>query len=166
MSRDTSGSHIMDHHTGIHACSEVCVSLQLMQTLLLVLQELLSSLDGARSHAHAAATRRASLANDAHAAEEQAAVAKRRVPELEAKKKAAAAARDFKEAARLSAEAKQLAAAAEASAQRAQQLQAEVWFRTLTCDPSCRVCDSELCTAYEQIGDACMRLVLPVALEC
>ncbi|GAB4819430.1 hypothetical protein N2152v2_006476 [Parachlorella kessleri] len=63
------------------------------------------------------AARRASLQHELGSAERKAASARLRVPELEAQKKAAAAVRDFKEAARLSAEAKAAASEAESAAQ-------------------------------------------------
>ncbi len=59
----------------------------------LTVQDLLHEVDAARVTAWDAGTRRAALAHEAGLAEEQAAVAKRRIPELEAEKKAAAAAR-------------------------------------------------------------------------
>ena len=57
------------------------------------MQDLLHEVDAARVTAWDAGTKRAALAHEAGLAEEHAAVAKRRIPELEAEKKAAAAAR-------------------------------------------------------------------------
>ena len=56
-------------------------------------QELERDLEASRVAVRALASQRASLANEAAAAEAQAAVAQRRIPELENDKKAAAAAR-------------------------------------------------------------------------
>ena len=56
-------------------------------------QDLERDLEASRVAVRALASQRASLANEAAAAEAQAAVAQRRIPELENDKKAAAAAR-------------------------------------------------------------------------
>ena len=59
----------------------------------MTVQDLLHEVDAARVTAWDAGTRRAALVHEAGLAEEHAAVAKRRIPELEAEKKAAATAR-------------------------------------------------------------------------
>ncbi|DBA83906.1 TPA: hypothetical protein ACH3X1_006411 [Trebouxia sp. C0004] len=89
-------------------------------------KDLERDLEASRVAVRALATQRASLANEAAAAEAQAAVAQRRIPELENDKKAAAAARDFKAAAALSAEAKALAAQADVATTKAKQLRQQV----------------------------------------
>lgn len=57
------------------------------------MQELEDGVETSRVEVRALANRRAALANEAAAGEAQAAVARRRIPELEADKKTAAAAR-------------------------------------------------------------------------
>ena len=57
------------------------------------MQELEDRLEASRVSVRALANHRAALANEAAAAEAQAAAARRRIPELEAEKKTAAAAR-------------------------------------------------------------------------
>ncbi|KAL0047708.1 hypothetical protein WJX82_009972 [Trebouxia sp. C0006] len=89
-------------------------------------KELERDLEASRVSLRALASQRAGLANEAAAAEAQAAVAQRRIPELENDKKAAAAARDFKGAAALSAEAKALAAQADVAMTKAKQLRQQV----------------------------------------
>ncbi|KAL0028763.1 hypothetical protein WJX79_005643 [Trebouxia sp. C0005] len=89
-------------------------------------KELERDLEASRVAVRALASQRAGLANEAAAAEAQAAVAQRRIPELENDKKAAAAARDFKGAAALSAEAKALAAQADVAMTKAKQLRQQV----------------------------------------
>ena len=64
-----------------------------MKCLCLGLQELERDLEASRVAVRALANQRASLANEAGSAEGQAAAAQRRIPELDADKKAAAAAR-------------------------------------------------------------------------
>ncbi|BDA48665.1 hypothetical protein COCOBI_12-3460 [Coccomyxa sp. Obi] len=76
----------------------------------------------ARVAARALAGQRAGFLAEARAAEEAALAARQRIPELEAEKRAAAAARDFKEAARLSAESKAQSTEAEAASAKAKGL--------------------------------------------
>lgn len=64
-----------------------------MVPLVSVLQELEEGLEASRVGVRGLATHRAALANEAAAVEAQAAAARRRIPELEADKKTAAAAR-------------------------------------------------------------------------
>ena len=87
------GSNVCFTATGPR-CRTQADCLWLSQSALpLTLQDLLHEVDAARVTAWDAGTRRAALAHEAGMAEEHAAVAKRRIPELEADKKAAAAAR-------------------------------------------------------------------------
>ena len=88
--------HLLDHFqhaerafpTLIHAVIHTG-----LQVRCVLCQELERDLEASRLAVRALASQRASLANEAGAAETQAAVAQRRIPELETDKKAAAAAR-------------------------------------------------------------------------
>ena len=87
------GSNACFTATGSRCRTQAECNWLLHSALPLTVQDLLHEVDAARVTAWDAGTRRAALAHEAGMAEEHAAVAKRRIPELEADKKAAAAAR-------------------------------------------------------------------------